>query len=172
MIKFILAGLWLCAVTLGTVYWATVMTAKDAGAKAEQPPPYFGGLDYVKTDILSVPVVREQRITGYFLARLVYTVEPKMLKKLTIRAETLITDQVYTHLYANPQIDFAQAGGLDLDSFRAGIRDSVNARVGGKLIHEVLVEQLDFLTKEEIRDNTIRRKAAGIEASPPPMAAH
>jgi len=48
----------------------------------------------------------------------------------------------------------------------------VNKRVGKDLIHDVLIEQIDFLTKAEIRDNTIRRRTGTPEkpegASPTP----
>ena len=72
-------------------------------------------------------------------------------------AEALLTDQVYTYLYANPGIDFTQIETIDLDGFRNNLRDSINKRVGEELIHDVMVEQIDFLSKQEIRDNTIRR---------------
>ncbi len=47
-----------------------------------------------------------------------------------------------------------------MDAFRNGLRVSVNARVGETLMHEVLVEQVDYLSKQEIRDNAMRRRAA------------
>ena len=68
----------------------------------------LGGLDYVKTDIISVPLIRDSKIDGYFLTKLVYTVEPAEIKKLSIPAEALMTDQVYSYLYSNPQIDFTK----------------------------------------------------------------
>ena len=69
-----------------------------------------------------------------------------------------LTDQVYTFLYANPDIDFTQIETIDLDGFRNNLRDSINKRVGEEMIHDVMVEQIDFLSKQEIRDNTIRRR--------------
>ena len=68
-----------------------------------------------------------------------------------------MTDQVYSYLYANPQIDFTKKGTIDLDAFRKAIRDTINARVGVELVHEVLIDQVNFLTKDEIRDNAMRR---------------
>ena len=47
---------------------------------------------------------------------------------------------------------------IDLDAFRAAIRDTVNKRVGATLVHEVLIDQVNFLSKDEIRDNWLRRK--------------
>ncbi|TIW65480.1 MAG: hypothetical protein E5V56_07015, partial [Mesorhizobium sp.] len=132
----------------------------------EPPKPMLGGLDYVKTDIISVPLIRDARIDGYFLTKLVYTVEPEQIKKLSIPADALITDQVYSYLYANPQVDFTKKDTIDLDAFRKSIQDSINARVGVELVHEVLIDQVNFLSKDEIRDNAIRRrKGAGETAS-------
>lgn len=156
MIKFIVAALWLCAVAIGAMFYSfqTASARNDAPA----PPPLLGGLDYIKTEIVSVPVLRDGRVNGYFLTRLVYTVEPSKLAKLSVPAEALIVDQVYSYVYGNPDLDFVDHETLDLDAFRAGIRSKINEKVGEDLVHEVLIEQVDFLSKEEIRDNTIRRR--------------
>ena len=156
MIKFIAAAIWICAVTIGAVFYSF----QSASARMDAPaaPPLLGGLDYVKTDIVSVPVLHEGRISGYFLTRLVYTVEPEKVARLSVPAEALIVDQVYSYIYGNPKLDFVSHETLDLDAFRDGIRKKINEKIGEELIHEVLVEQVDFLSKEEIRDNTIRRR--------------
>lgn len=163
MIKFIAAAVWICVATLGAVFYSFQIAG--AHGVGEKPKPMLGGLDYVKTDIISVPLVRDARIDGYFLTKLVYTVEPEQIKKLSIPAEALITDQVYSYLYANPQIDFTRKETVDLDAFRAAIRDTINARVGAPLVHEVLIDQINFLAKEEIRDNWLRRRQGGTTAS-------
>jgi len=156
MIKFIAAAIWVCAVAIGAVFYSF----QTASAKIDAPdaPPLLGGLDYIKTDIVSVPILRNGNVDGYFLTRLVYTAEPKELARLSVPADALITDQIYSYIYGNPQLDFAQHETLDLDAFRAGVRDSINQRVGAEMIQDVLIEQVDFLSKDEIRDNTIRRK--------------
>ncbi|PBB38319.1 hypothetical protein [Mesorhizobium sp. WSM3868] len=160
MIKFFAAALWICAVTLGAVFYS-FQAAGERGV-GEPPKPMLGGLDYVKTDIISVPLVRDAKIDGYFLTKLVYTVEPDQIKKLSIPAPAIITDQVYSYLYSNPQIDFTKKDTIDLEAFRKAIRETVNARVGVELVHDVLIDQVNFLSKDEIRDNAIRRrKTAG-----------
>ncbi|MDG4881743.1 MAG: hypothetical protein E5X48_01950 [Mesorhizobium sp.] len=156
MIKFIAAALWICAATLGAVFYS-FQAAGERGV-GEPPKPMLGGLDYVKTDIISVPLIKDAKIDGYFLTKLVYTVEPDQIKKLSIPAPALITDQVYSYLYSNPQIDFTKKETIDLDAFRKAIRDTVNARVGVELVHDVLIDQVNFLSKDEIRDNAIRRR--------------
>jgi hypothetical protein len=163
MIKFIVAALWICAATLGAVFYS-FQAASQRGV-GEPPKPMLGGLDYVKTDIISVPLIRNARIDGYFLTKLVYTVEPDQIKKLSIPAPALITDQVYSYLYSNPQVDFTKKDTIDLDAFRKAIRETINARVGVELVHDVLIDQVNFLSKDEIRDNALRRRRGAGETA-------
>jgi hypothetical protein len=173
MIKFIVAALWICAVTVGAVFYS--FQAAGARNDAESAKPMLGGLDYVNTDIITVPYVRNARVEGYFLTKLVFTAEPEKLAKLSVPPTAMITDQVYSYLYSNPQVDFTDKTTLDLDAFRTALRDSINTRVGVELIHEVLVDQIDFLTKDDIRDNAKRRRKP---STPPnsqttePVSAH
>jgi hypothetical protein len=118
----------------------------------------LGGLDYVDTDIISVPLIRDSAVKGYFLTKLVYTVEPSEMAKLSVPATALMTDQVYSYLYSNPEIDFTKVSTIDLEAFRKNIRDSINTRVGAEIVHDVLVDQVNFLSKDEIRDNAIKRR--------------
>lgn len=156
MIKMIAAGIWICIATLGAVFYA--FQVSEAKTEAAATGTGLGGLDYIKADIISVPLLTRDGVDGYFLARLVYTVEAERAKTLSIPAESLIADEVYTFLYANKQIDFAERANFDLDAFRGGIRDSVNRRVGEELVREVIVEQIDFLSKAEIRDDAVRQR--------------
>jgi hypothetical protein len=162
MIKFIAAALWIVAVTVGAVLYS-FQSPSEAAPPGEKPPALLGGLDYVKTDVISVPVLRDNEISGYFLGRFVYTIEPEDLAKLSVPAQTLITDEVYSHLFGNPRVDFTRIKTLDLDAFRASVRDAINKRIGEEIVQEVLIEQLDFLTKSEIRDNSMRRQIRGEE---------
>ena len=166
MIKFVIAALWIVAATVGAVFYAF----QAAGARGDDPPPkpLLGGLDYVSTEIISVPLIRNSTVEGYFLTKLVYTVEPKEMAKLSVPAAALITDQVYSYLYANPQIDFSKQATIDLDKFRNSI----------DLIHEVLVNQVNYLSKDEVRDNAIKRRSGAeptepaMNKVPPPTSAH
>jgi len=168
VIKFIVAAIWICIATLGAVFFSFQMSGGKSEAAAA-PDTMMGGLDYVKTEVISVPLVTNSAINGYFLARLVYTAEPNELKKLTIPAESIITDVVYSYIYSNPALDFTKSASLDLDAFRAGIRAGINDRVKTDLVKEVLIEQLDYLSKDEIRDNAIRRRATSTKV--PTLAA-
>ena len=99
--------------------------------------------------------------------QLVYTVEPAEIAKLSVPASALMTDQVYSYLYSNPQIDFTKTASLDLDAFRKNIRETINGRIGADIVKDVLIDQVSFLTQDEIRDNAInRRESPGRAAKP------
>lgn len=163
MIKLAAAAVWICIVTLGAVFWSF----QSAGARPDQapPPPMLGGLDYVRTEMVSVPVLKDGRVDGYFLTRLVYTIEPSMLARLSVPLDALLMDETYSYVFGNPGLDFVGHKSIDLDAYRKGLRERINARIGAELIHEVMVEQVDFMSKDEIRDNAIRRRqSAGATA--------
>lgn len=162
MIKFIAAGIWISAVTVAAT-WFSLQMGKEEPAEAGAAPTMLGGLDYVKTEVISVPVLSDSFIKGYFLTRLVYTVEPEKMKLLTVPLDSLLTDEVYTYLYGNPQIDFTLAKSVDLDAFRNGLKEKINGRIGGDLVHDVIIEQIDFLSKDDIRDNAIRRRSVDMK---------
>ncbi len=163
MIKLVISGIWVLAVTLASVYFSLQMSsAKQDG---QDQADFFGGLDYVRTDMLSIPAFSEGRVQGYFITRLVYTAEPDVLRTLTLPPHVLITDELYSLLVGNSAIDFTSMETFDVDSFRAVVRDRLNDRLGKKVFHEVLIEQMEFLTKLEIRNNAAQRR---LRPAPPP----
>lgn len=149
MIKLIVAALWISVATTGAMLFAfsSAQQSEETAQEGEATP--FRGLDYVRTGIISVPVFEQGKVHGYFLARLVYVAEGRRLAQLRLPAEALLSDQTYSQLYANPQIDFTNRDALDIDAFRATIRDGVNERLGEELIRDILVEQVDYLPKDE-----------------------
>ena len=170
MIKFAVAAIWICAVTVGSVFFA--FSAGNPAAPGIPAAPYFGGLDYMKTDIISVPVVKKGGVQGYFLARLVYTVEKERAERLSVPAQPLLVDELYAYLYSNPDIDFTEAETVDTVALKEGIKEAINTRLGEPFIHEVLIEQVDYLSKTDIRDNTLRRKSAATAVKAAAPAEH
>ncbi|EKF17125.1 hypothetical protein [Nitratireductor pacificus] len=173
MIKFILAAIWICAVSVGAVLYSFQFS--QARNTAEPPPAFFGGLDHISTDLVSVPLVRDGSVEGYFLTRLSYAIDSEKLKALTVPVSAVLVDEIYSYLYANPQIDYSKEGAFDIGAFRDGLRDRINERVDSKLIHEIFIEQADYLTKDEIRSNTARRRIGpgeGAAQAPSKSGAH
>lgn len=168
MIKLAATAAWICLVTLGSVYFSIQLSSSDPDAAP--PPPFFGGLDYVRGKVISIPVIADGKVDGYFLARLVFTAEPDRLNAMSVDPQDLITDELYTHLMGNETIDFTKLDTFDLAGFREGIRTALNSRVGEEVFHDIIIEQIDYLTKEEIRSNMQRRPDPGLPEQQPDKA--
>ncbi|GHC64422.1 hypothetical protein [Limoniibacter endophyticus] len=156
MIRLLIAAVWICAVTAGAVFYSYGSAGSSASASA---PASHGAREAAKTEIMSVPVVRDGRINGYFLARFTYIVDKTAKSALPIPVDTLLLDQLHTYLFANPQIDFEQTKTVDLDALRNGLKESINARTNSELIADVLVEQVDYLARGDIRNQRADRMA-------------
>jgi hypothetical protein len=167
MIKFIVAALWISVATTGALLFAFHSSQRDETADAAEATA-FKGLDYVKTGIISVPVFDKGRVHGYFLSRLVFVADGKRLAQLKLPPDALLADRVYSHLYGNPEIDFTNRANFDVDAFRASVRAGVNERLGEELIREILVEQIDYLPKDEVGSSSVRApEGAAAQAAAP-----
>ena len=179
VIKFIAAAIWICAVTIGAVFYS--FQSASAKLDAPAPPPLLGGLDYVKTEIVSVPVLKDAQHRRLFP-------DPSGLHGRAgedgeaVGAGRVADRRSGLFLYlrqSRARLRQTTRRSISTLSATASAR-SINKRVGEDLIQEVLIEQVDFLSKEEIRDNTIRRKlqagstaramAKGFKEQPPPKS--
>ncbi|MDP3525263.1 MAG: hypothetical protein Q8S27_11835 [Hoeflea sp.] len=154
MIKLLITGVWICGVALASVYFS-VQTANKKD-QIEPDPAMFGGLETVRGEITSIPVISDGAVQGYFLTRLSYTLDGEKAKKLTIPVPDLVTDTLYTALVGEQVIDFSRKKKFDLEGFKTQIKDKLNARLGEVVFHDVIVEQIDFLSKADIRSNMRR----------------
>lgn len=158
MVKLFLVGIWACLVTLAASY-ATVVWQADApvDAKADE---FFGGLDYVKTTPISVPMISEGEIKGYVIAQFVFTVDGATLRKLSVPPDVFLIDEAYRAIFASGQkIDFKRLDKYNVDELTRQMAAKVNERFKAELVKDVLVEQLNYLGKGEVRFNSMIQKA-------------
>jgi hypothetical protein len=169
MIKLLVTGVWICGVALASVYFSVQLANKDVNK--EPDPAMFGGLETIVGEVNSIPVISSGAVQGYFITRLSYTVDPLKAAALTIPVPNLITDALYSALLGEPVINFPDIESFDLVTFKTLILDSLNARVGDTVFHDVIVEQIDFLSKEDIRANNQQgqslKNSATVDAAPP-----
>jgi len=149
MIKMIVTGVWVCAVTLVSLY--SVMVWQGGKNAAAQPDKFFGGLDYVKTNTVSVPIIDDGQVAGYVLARFVYLADGRKLKQMSVPAELVLISEAFKAIYAGSLRDFKRIEKYDLASLTRKMKDSANKRFETKLIEDVLIESISYVPKEEAR---------------------
>ncbi|WP_061932167.1 hypothetical protein [Aureimonas sp. AU22] len=149
MIKILGIGIWVCIVTLGTGY-AVANMAAEAPPGAPPAPTYFEGLDYKKTDTIAVPIIAENAIQGYVLARFVYTIDGKTAATLAVPPDPIILDQAFKSVYSVSNFDFKHPARYDLPALLAELKGNVNARYGKPVVEDMMVDQFDFLPKNQL----------------------
>ena len=149
MIQALLAGIWAALVALGSFYGVAVWAAAKEGKSVETR--VFVPLKEMKTDVISVPMIHKGKVQGYVLARFAWLVNEKKLKGLAIDPASIITDEAFRIIYARPITDFQHIEKYDLASLTKRLKDAVNRRLGDDLVHDVLVESINYVARSEIR---------------------
>ena len=150
MIKLVLSGLWVCLVTLASTYAA--VSWHTARAPEPETQKLFGGLESVRTRMISVPVVADGVVHGYVMAQFVFTVDANVMKRLSVKPDVFLLDEAFKTIYGGERIDFRQAKKQDLPGLSKQIADNVNKRLGVALIDDVLIQELNYITKDHVRD--------------------
>ncbi|MEF2071753.1 hypothetical protein [Consotaella aegiceratis] len=152
MIKIFAIGLWVCVASLGSSYLVASMSRDSQAATTEgEEPTYFAGLDYRKTDPITVPIIDGNEIRGYVLARFVYTIDGTVVEGLAVPPDPFLVDEAFRTIYSLDDFDVSRPERYDLKALTEKMRDAANARFGDKLVEEVLVEQFDYIDKRDVR---------------------
>ncbi|WP_320200911.1 hypothetical protein RMR16_001145 [Agrobacterium sp. rho-13.3] len=167
MIKLLATGIWILVLTLGGVYAAVTFGNKGAGDQAAEVvrPPHF-----VQSETVTLPVVADGKVSGYFLVRATLVVDEDILKEIKVPVPTFLTDELYSLLVGDKVVDVKNAGNFDVPGFKARVKDGLNASFGKPVVKNVLIEQMDFISKEEIeaRDPNRKPQKIVVNTDPPP----
>lgn len=149
MMKLLLTGVWACLVTVGTSlgisYWKE--SAAALPAKQEQPE----GLVYEKVKPINVPMIAEGNVQGYVITQLVFTADAKVLRQLPVPPEPFVVDETFRTLYGDQKLDFKNLARYDLTQFAQAVRAQVNKRLQVDALQEVLVQDFNYVSKDQLR---------------------
>lgn len=156
MFKTMLIGVWIAAVTAGATYFSA--TAQfSASSNAESSAENFN-LEEVSTDMISVPMIRGGSIIGYVILQLSFEADRSLLEKLKVEPKPFLVDAAFRSVYSNSESDFTKLKAKDIDALTETIAKEANKRIGGELVKQVLIQQLNYVRKEDIRTHWIKEK--------------
>lgn len=148
MIKLLATGLWASVVTLGAVFgvleWQKNARTGDGGQAEVKIEEY-------RTKAINVPIIGNGDIQGYMVAQFVFTVDALAMRKLAIDPEIYVLDEAFKTIYAGEQINFQNMKKQDLPALAKALADNVNGRLGLPIVQEVLIDQLSYIPKREMR---------------------
>lgn len=156
MFKVILIGLWVALVTAGSAYVSAGLMAPQANLPADPKAPRTG-LEEMVGDMTSVPVVRGDGIAGYIIIQLIFETDKAKTTELKLDPKPYVDDATFRSVYDQSDTDFTRLKAADLDRLLAAIATNANAKMGAEIIVKVLVKELNYVRKEDIRTHWIKQ---------------
>ena len=150
VIKLIAIGVWVLAVALGSNYAMSAL--RSSSPDEPEKATYFDGIDYCKTTNITIPMIADDAIQGYILARFVYTIDGKTGSELKVPPDPFILDEAFRRIYSTDGFDFDKPSRFDLTALTAFIKSAVNERYGEEIVKDILVDQFDYIAKKDIRN--------------------
>jgi len=149
VIRLLAIGAWTCAATL--LSGIVALSWQSGELPKVEAVSLFGGLTAVRLPLISVPIIRDGRVQGYAVAKLAFAVDSGLLKQLSIKPELILLDEAIRAIYADEALDFRKLERQKLSQLSHTLAENINSRVSANLVHEVLIEELNYLSKEEVR---------------------
>lgn len=151
MLKLIITGVWVAAVTLGSVYFSIEM-AKPGDPNADEKAKK-AVQELVRGETVTYPVIASGRVEGYFLAKTSFVTDKTKLAEIQLPIPELLTDELYTELVGDKIIRVGDNRNFDLKGFKERVKTALNTKLGAEVVMDVIVEQIDYITKEELQES-------------------
>ncbi|MGP0060169.1 MAG: hypothetical protein ACLPID_12870 [Beijerinckiaceae bacterium] len=148
MIKLIVSSIWICFVTVAAVYAAAVWKLDNNDSPNQ--PAGSEKIEYKKTRPLNVPIIAKGAVAGYVVAQFGYTLVANNSTQLSVPPEVFLIDEAFQILYADDKFDFRHLERYDVAGLTKTLVQKVNHRLNKEVIKDVLVEELNFVAKEDI----------------------
>jgi flagellar basal body-associated protein FliL len=153
LLKLVAIGVWIIAVTAGATFGSVYIAKSSGPAEAEEEPDQ--GVEELKSEMTSFPIMRNGGITGYLILQLSFSADRRHLAERKLDPLPYLMDAAFRVIFARTEVDFRRLRSKDLEEVTSAIAKEVNARLGVELVRHVLVQQVNFVNKEDIRTNWI-----------------
>ncbi|NTS33716.1 hypothetical protein HQ945_20875 [Phyllobacterium sp. BT25] len=152
MIRIAIIGLWICGVALGSLYFAVWQNSATASVA---PKTGEVVLDDGKTDVFSVPVIIDNAVHGYVVTQFAYTLDKSVKASVTVPVSYFINDEIFSQFYGQYS-DVKDVQQVKFDDVKKSIIDRVNAHFPQPLLKDLLVEQFNYISSKEIRNQNTK----------------
>lgn len=159
MLKLVLVGVWVAMVTAASVYVSAGFLNATA-TEGDEVAAEDLGVEELKTEMTSVPMIRGGEILGYVVIQLSFAADRAKLQALKLEPQPFLVDAAFRTVFASPQVDFRRIRSGDLDLLTKEIARQANSRLGEDLVRSVLIQQLNYVRREDIRTNWIGKAPA------------
>ncbi|KQR77723.1 hypothetical protein [Rhizobium sp. Leaf341] len=148
MLKLLLTGVWVAGITLGSVYLS--MRHASAPVESSEEQARLAVQEYLPGEMITVPVLRNGGVQGYFLTKLSFAVDKTKVKTLQVPFKETVTNALFDILVGKQLINVEDKNSFDLANFKSAVKTGLNEQMKNEVVFEVLVEQLEYLSKTDV----------------------
>ena len=148
MIKLLASCMWICAVTAASAYVGNVWKVRQSAPQAAKEE--HGKIEPKKTRPLNVPMIAKGVVQGYIVAQFTYTVDSAALARIAVTPESFLLDEAFKTFYSDDKLDFQHLERYDLAAVTKTLASNVNKRLGADVVQDILVEEFNYVSKDEI----------------------
>lgn len=152
MLKIVGVGIWVILVTAAATFASVYVSAGGDDGTAEKAD---AGFEELTSEMTSIPVMRNGDVAGYVILQLSFAADRAILEQKKLDPMPFMKDAAFRIIFTRADIDFSHVKKEGLDRLTSDIALEANARLGTELIRHVLLQQFNFVKKEDIRTNWI-----------------
>ena len=153
MLKLVAIGVWVIVVTACATFGSVYLATSDSQVTSSDEPEL--GVEELKSEMTSVPIIRDGDITGYLILQLSFAADRRLLAERKLDPLPFLMDATCRVIFARTDVDFHRLRSKDLEEVTSAIAVVANARLGMGLVRQVLLQQVNFVRKNDIRTNWI-----------------
>ena len=151
MLRLAAIGIWVILVTAGATFASVFFSF--LGDDPEEKRPAIG-IENLSTDMMSIPVIRDGDVAGYMVVQLSFAADRAVLEEGKSDPLPFLKDAAFRTMFSDPGMDVRRLRKKDLDALTAAIAQEANHRLGKEVILNVLFREINYIRKEDIRNNT------------------
>ena len=114
-------------------------------------------VDFIKSDMISVPVIRAGKVQGYVVAQFTFAVDTAETARLGIVPNPFLFDAAFRCLYENQTTDFSNLRQQDLTELVKQVIERANTKFGAVITKDVLLTDINYVSRDEVRTNWVKK---------------
>jgi len=83
---------------------------------------------------------------------LAFAVDAALLKQFSVEPELVLVDEAIRTIYSSSDLDFRQMARQDLSLLANTLAKNANERFKANLVAEVFIQELNYVTKDMVRN--------------------
>ncbi len=155
MLKLIFVGIWSIGMMTGSAYFFS--SYMHSSTSSEESEVDLDELTNINIDSMSIALIRNNGIIGYLMLSTVIIVDRDMSEYISIPVKYYARDVIISTVHKNENLDVYRLDKFDYTEFQNEVVTNINATIGKKMVHKMLIQNIDFITKDDVRDLQLRR---------------